>query len=367
MGSAAAHALAVRKADVVLLEQFELGHRLGSSAGATRILRLAYPEPDYVRLGVRALDAWRRLEQLAGEPLLQTTGGLDAGWEAELCAAAFAECGVAHEWLSAAEAAPRFPWLSLDGIERILYHPQAGVCLCERTILVQAELARRAGAEVRERTRVLAVEVHDDAVVIRTEAQELRASVAVVAAGGWSAQLLDPLRVPLALESTLTHVAYFRPLAGDTTATFVETDAERPEWYSYVVPDGGSGVGVKVGQQLGLQPIDLDRERPPVNEEWIDAHRDYVRRRLPGLDPEPCARETCIYAASTDDDFILDRVGPLVIAAGFGGHGFKFTPLVGEVVADLALGRQPDLPPQRFQTRRLAVATATQAGKAGRA
>jgi sarcosine oxidase len=341
MGSAAARTLGERGLDVVVVEQFELGHRRGSSAGPTRIFRLAYPEPDYVELAQRALEAWRRLERAAGERLLLRTGGLDAGPEAEACAAALEACGVSHKWMPAS----RFEWLA--GVERVLHHPDAGVCLSERTIAAQARLARAAGVELLEGTPVRAVHVAGDSVIVEAADGEIAAPVAVVTAGAWTAKLLG-----LPVTSKLTHVAYFRPRGRGPTTTFVQTDADRPPWYAYAVPHAGGPV--KIGQQLGAEPVDPDAGPFVPDPAWIRAHADYVRRRLPGLDPEPVAAETCLYPMSPDEDFIVDRIGPLVIGAGFGGHGFKFTPLIGELLADLALGAEPVMPRQRFSATRVA-------------
>src|SRR5262245_59605040 len=132
MGSAAARTLGERGVDTVLLEQFRAGHSRGSSHGAVRIFRLTYPQTDYVRLAMRALDAWRRLEDRAGEPLLIQTGGLDFGPGVDECAEAMAECGLPGEWLSASEAEERWPMFSLGGVDRVLWHEQTGYCQSDR-------------------------------------------------------------------------------------------------------------------------------------------------------------------------------------------------------------------------------------------
>src|SRR5712691_2751113 len=123
IGSAAARALGTRGVDTILLEQFGPGHARGSSHGATRIFRLSYQEPDYVPMCLRALDLWRELEDAAGERLLITTGGLDAGPGAPPCGEALAAHGVRHEWLTTREAEQRFPGISFHGLDRILYQP----------------------------------------------------------------------------------------------------------------------------------------------------------------------------------------------------------------------------------------------------
>jgi len=140
MGSAAARSLGERGVDTVLLEQFRVGHVRGSSHGAGRIFRFSYQEPDYVRLAIRAREVWRGLEERAGEELLIETGGIDSGPGAEECAVALEACGVPGEWWSAREAEDRFPGVSLEGQERVLWHPRTGVCLADRTVAAKLSL-----------------------------------------------------------------------------------------------------------------------------------------------------------------------------------------------------------------------------------
>src|SRR5215813_3144328 len=86
----------------------------------------------------------------------------------------------------------------------------------------------------------------------------------------------------------------------------------------------------------------------------------YVQTRLPGLEPAPLAPETCLYTMTADEDFVLDREGRLVVAAGCSGHAFKFGPLLGEMLADLALGRDTGSGNTRFSLSRPALAAAPQ-------
>src|SRR3954463_3419523 len=140
MGTAAAYELGRRGVETTLLEQFEVGHVRGSSRGPTRVFRYAYPDLDYVRLAQRAFAAWRELEDHSGEQLLRTTGAFDIGPHAGACAEALASAGVAHEWLAARAAEERFPSINFTGLDRVLYHPGAGVCRSERTIQLLATL-----------------------------------------------------------------------------------------------------------------------------------------------------------------------------------------------------------------------------------
>jgi sarcosine oxidase len=364
MGSAAARTLGERGVDTVLLERFRVGHSRGSSHGAVRIFRLTYPQTDYVRMAMRALDSWRSLEQRAGETLLIQTGGLDFGPGVDECAEAMTECGLPGEWLSAKEAEERWPVFSLKGVDRVLWHEQTGICQSDRAVAAQVRLARDSGVDVREETPMTGVHPSGDGVVIETESGEIAADVAIVAGGSWNAWILDdalrafadggtalPLDVVPRMVPTVQDVSYFRPR---------DPGAEWPvliEWLDhmwYAAP-AGEGPGVKVGRHLAGRAVNPADGPFGTLPEFQQDCVDYVRERCPGVDPQPVGAETCLYTMTADEDFVLDRVGPLVVFGGCSGHGFKFGPLVGEMLADLAMERDASLPGERFSARRPAL------------
>jgi len=311
LGSATARALGARDVPAVVLEQFDLGHARGSSHGATRIFRLAYPDPGYVRLACRALGAWARLQADAGEQLLVKTGGLDAGPGAMRCAAALRRCAVAHSWLSAGEVRERFPGIGPRPGERMLFQPDSGVCLAAPAVAALQRLARRDGVPIRPHTPVLGIDHRGDRVVLRTPAGEISAGVAVIAAGPWSERLLAGAlsHVPR-LTVTLQQVRYFRPAGagGARWPTLIEWSAADLVWYA--VPMTGGAPGVKVATHVPGRAV--DPRDGPFGE--IDPALDgqaarYVRARLPGLEPAPLAPETCLYTTTADEDFVLGREG----------------------------------------------------------
>jgi sarcosine oxidase len=356
IGSAAARALAARGVQVVLLEQFELGHARGSSHGATRILRLSYPDPGYVRMAVTGREAWTRLQDEAGQELLVTTGGLDAGPAAGSCAAALGECGVAHSWLSAGEVSKRFPGVAARAGEQMLYQADSGVLLADRAVAALQRLAGRDGADIRPQTPVLGIEPRGDRVLLRTPAGEISARAAVIAAGGWCAGLLAGAvtRVPR-LTVTLQRIRYFAPrAAAGSWPTLIEWSAAAAQWYT--VPAAGGAPGVKVGTHTPGPAVDPGSgpfaEIDPAAEE---AAAQFVRERLPGLVPDGIGAETCLYTMTPDEHFVIDREGPVVVGGGGSGHAFKFGPLLGEMLADLALGRATRIPRSRFALGRPAL------------
>ena len=173
-GASAAWELARRGRSVVLLEQFERGHARGSSHGTERIVRLGYTSVEYVELGLEAMRGWRALEAECGRELLHVTGALDIGYDEELddVAAAFAACGVRHEWLSGEAVAQRWPGLAARG--RVLHQPDGGWIAADVALTALVEGARRRGAEARWSTAVEAVEAAGDGARVVTADAVLR-------------------------------------------------------------------------------------------------------------------------------------------------------------------------------------------------
>ncbi|HEX5290660.1 MAG TPA: FAD-dependent oxidoreductase [Streptosporangiaceae bacterium] len=360
IGSATARALGARGVSAVLLEQFDLGHARGSSHGATRIFRLAYPDSGYVRMAVAARARWAAVQADAGEELLVRTGGLDAGPGAAACAAALAECGVEHAWLEAGELRDRYPGLAVEPGERMLFQPDAGVSLAGRAVGALQRLARRDGVPVRAGAHVRGIESRGDHVVLRTAGGDILARVAVLAAGPWTAGLLPGVVTAAPqLTATLQQVRYFAPRdpAAGRWPTLIEWAPDGASWY--VVPMAGDAPGVKVASHLPGRAVD-PRDGPfaALDPALEQAAAQYVRRRLPGLEPAGRAAETCLYTMTADEDFVVDREGPVVVGGGCSGHAFKFGPLLGEMLADLALGAETSVPRERFALSRAALAGA---------
>lgn len=334
MGSAAAWWLARRGRDVVLLEQYEQGHTRGSSHGGSRIFRLAYDRPDYVAMAQEALPLWRELEDDAGQPLLLTTGGVDHGPAERLrpLVDALAVHRAAVEWMSPADAGARWPGLRFD--EHVVYQPDAGCCLADATVRALQLGATAHGAVFRFGVRA-GCRVVGDQVEVATGDEGYRARVAIVAAGSWTARTmpehgrhaLPPMRV------TQEQVFHFRPHTGSGDwPSFIH---HRAPWrYGLLTP----GEGVKVAEHGSGPETDPDERSFAVDPAGRARVCEYAARWLPGVEPDPVSATTCLYTTTPTEDFVVDRVPgtPLVVAAGFSGHGFKFTPLIGRMLADLA-------------------------------
>ena len=345
MGSAAAYHLARRGRRVLGIEQFPIPHEFGSSHGVTRIIRLAYSEhPSYVPLLRRAYELWREMERRAGERLLVITGGVDIGSaESETIVGSLRSCrehGLTHEVLDAAETARRFPGFRLPAELMAVFQPDGGFVLPERSIEVHAAAARERGAEIHTGERVTEWSPAGGGVEVRTDRGVYAADRLVITAGPWAAKcvpMLERLAVPE--RQVLIWTETLRP-ERFAMGAFPIFNMEAEEGRFYGFPEYGVP-GFKLGKyhhrREWTDPDRVDRELHPEDEAVL---REAVRRYFPDADGATLAMKTCLFTNSPDEHFILD-VHPewpqVSMAAGFSGHGFKFAPVIGEIMADLAL------------------------------
>jgi len=375
MGSATAWALARRGVPTTLLEQFGPGHVRGASHGAGRIFRLGYADVGHVRLAQFAHRWWDVLQEESGERLLTLNGCVDHGPVRALrsLVEALLVCDVPFEYLTGPEAHDRWPGMRFD--DRVVVQPVAGRAHADRTVEALQAQATRHGAEVRHHVRVTGIEaspdggavVHvvDDAPGSDGRATVLRASAVVVTTGAWTAGLLagvpgfDGLPPLVVTQEQPAHFPVLDPTTvdGDVWPSFIHhvDPAAHAEARLPAAADGGyprigayghhtPGDGIKVGHHGTGPVVDPDARDFTAETGRLDELRSYVREWFPGLDADAPTPISCTYTTTPDERFLLDRVGPVVIGAGFSGHGFKFTPGIGQVLADLATGVRPEVP-----------------------
>jgi sarcosine oxidase len=313
MGLATGWALKRRGVDVTVHEQFRIGHDHGSSHGRSRIFRLAYAEPEYVRLAQDALTLWRELEAESGETLLELHGLVEVVRTLEESTAHTLEaCGVAWERLDRDEAERRYP-IHVPKGSFVVVQPEAGI--------VRADLALSAFAR--------ALDVRENA---RVTPDELDADVVVVTAGPWVNELLDE---PLPVKTTRETLCYFHPDAGGRPIPSVvsfKPDRHTHDMYSLADPK----YGLKVGAHHAGPEADPNVPGDP-EPELIERIAAWASDTYRLAEPEAAAAQTCMYTTTADETFILERRGRLVVGSPCSGHGFKFAPAIGERLADLAV------------------------------
>jgi sarcosine oxidase len=354
-GSAAAYHLARRGLRVLGLDPRAGAHSEGSSHGESRIVRQVYFEgASYVPLLLRTYELWAALEEYAGAPLLRRTGGLFLGAPGTRVLAGSVETaeawGLDHEVLDTAEIAGRFPALRPPAGTLGLYEPQAGVVGPEAAVAAHLRAAAAAGAELRHDEAVTAWTPHGSGVQVTTTRGSHAAASLVVAAGKWAPDLLAGLGLPLVVERRVQH--WFAPAVA---SDFVP--GRLPVWIwdladgtsLYGAPAVGDGPEVKAA-------VHFSTTRPPAD--WTPAEvAGTLSGLFPGLGDRHVRSAACWYTLTPDENFVIGQhpsAEAVVVACGFSGHGFKFTPVVGEVLADLVVDGSTSYDLSLFDPKRFA-------------
>jgi sarcosine oxidase len=365
MGSAAAAHLASRGATVLGLERFGPAHDRGSSHGGSRIIRQAYFEdPAYVPLLRRAYELWERLETDSGRDLMTQTGGIYVGRpEIPTVAGSLAaarEWDLPHELLDAAEIRRRFPTMSPADDEVGLYEAVAGFVRPEATVSAHLELAARKGAELRFEEPALSWAAEGDGVRVTTSSGSYTAGHLVICPGAWAPEVLADPGLPLTVERQVMH--WFQPDGGvgpftpDRQPVWIHGD-EDLQLYGFPAIDGPDG-GVKAAffrRGEVCTPETIDRR---VRDGEVAVIADSLRKLLPTMPGRPLTAVACMYTTTPDQHFVIaghPEHASVTVACGFSGHGFKFVPVVGEILADLALDGTTEHPIGLFDPRRPAM------------
>lgn len=329
------------------LEQFDILHERGSSHGLTRIIRLAYHEdPSYVPLLRRSYELWHDLEADADERLLVTTGSIEGGPEDGPMFSGALEAAelhdIPHEVLDAAELRRRYPaYAGLDPATRVVWQPDGGFLLAERTILAHVNGALAAGADLRFRESVSSWEATaDGGVRVISDRATYEADRLVICAGAWARQLVPQLTERAVPERQVlawlqpTRPELFEP---DRFPVFL-LDVPEGSYYGFPVHDvPGFKFGWYHHFREPMDPDDPDRSTRPDDEAAL---RSFAERYFPDGAGPTIMLKACMFTNSPDEHFLIDRLpdAPQVsVAAGFSGHGYKFSSVVGEIMADLAM------------------------------
>jgi sarcosine oxidase len=355
MGSAAAYQLARRGEPVLLIEQFALGHDRGSSHGAARITRHSYADVNYARLMPAAFRAWRELEADSGETLYVRTGGASfspSGVDyAARVAASLTELGVPHWHGSGRAWNERHPAFNLPDRYDVVFEPDAGMLRAARAVALQVEMAQALGGgrtRVIDESPVLRIDLDHDRPVVVTRDARIVAERLIVSAGAWVKRLLPSLRVNL--RPTRQQVLYLRP--GDPSAfcvgrfpAFIFKGALAGESF-YGMPDL-QALTVKVARHDGPE-CDPDNDDRRIEDDYIQTVRAFLRDHIPALADAPIGfTEVCLYTVAPEEQFQVDFLpgrADVIVASPCSGHGFKFSCLIGGVLADLALSGKTELP-----------------------
>lgn len=358
IGSAALRVLAKRGVRTLGIERFALGHDQGSSHGETRMIRLGYFEHlSYVPLLRRTYALWRELEAEAGDKLLDITGIAEMGLpDSDVVAGTLAASrlhGLPHEVLSAEDAMARFPAFRLPADFVCVVQPDGGFVAVEAAMAAMIRQAKAASAEVWAHTTVQALAPVVDGMRVATSRGDVEAKRVIVAAGPWLGRLLPglPLRV------TRQVMTWFKPRepALFELGRFPVFLMRTPHGNHYGFPSVVGGL-VKIAKHHHLDetvdPETVDRSVSSADEAAI---RAAVAEHIPAANGPLARARTCLYTVTPDHDFIIDLAPGtpnVVVASACSGHGFKFAPVLGEILADLATLRRTAHDIGRFRLSR---------------
>jgi sarcosine oxidase len=362
MGSAAAYHLARRGQRVLGLEKFTPAHDQGSSHGGSRIIRQSYFEdPAYVPLLLRAYELWAELAADTGLEVYRLTGGLYLGPPECLTVAGSLRASqvwsLPHVMLDAGEIRRRFPTFTPQPGDVALYEANAGFARPEMTVQAHLDLAAREGAALQFGEEVRDWADGPGGVTVTTGTGTYTAGQLVICPGAWAPELLTELGIPITIERQVLY--WLEPDGGtapfENSPIFINENHAGQQIYGFPAIDGPAG-GVKVAFFRKGQICTPDTIDRTVHDQEVIEMRDRVTQLLPALTGPAVHTATCMYSNTPDEHFVITRppgYTNITVACGFSGHGFKFVPVVGEVLADLAITGDTSHPIGLFDPRRL--------------
>ncbi|RIK45520.1 MAG: N-methyl-L-tryptophan oxidase [Chloroflexi bacterium] len=344
MGSATLYQLATRGRRALGIDQFPLGHTFGSSHGLHRLIRRSNYQAGYEPLIARAFELWPQLEQESGRNILNLIGEVTLGgpfeenfrrhFQGDL------EREGRRELLDEAALAERFPGFRLYEGMLATYEQQAGFLRPEVAIAAQLELAERHGAEIHRDEHVRGWEADGSGVAVHTSAGSYHAERLIVTAGPFSAELLGNLGLPLQVVRIVNvHFQPERPELWTAENGAPDFILSVPEGQFYGMPSI-EGAGVKIGRHDNGEPTTARTIRREIDQTERDYLRNVLDRYMPGASGPISADLTCMYTMTPDEYYVVERhpeQPQVAYGAGFSGTGFKYSCVIGEILADLAI------------------------------
>ncbi|KAJ1071392.1 hypothetical protein K5549_001684 [Capra hircus] len=364
-GCFTAYHLAKHSKKILLLEQFFLPHSRGSSHGQSRIIRRAYPEDFYTQMMAECYSMWAQLEHEAGTQLYsRQTGllllGMKENPELKTIQATLSRQGVEHQCLSSEELKQRFPNIWLARGEVGLLEVSGGVLYADKALRALQDAIRKLGGIVHDGEKVVEIKPGLP-VTVKTTSRSYQSKSLIITAGPWTNRLLRPLGAELPLQTLRINVCYWQEkVAGSYSVSqafpcFMGLGLSLAPHHIYGLPSREYPGLMKVCYHHGNNADPEERDCPAAFSDIQDVHilSGFVRDHLPDLQPEPAVMEHCMYTNTPDGHFVLDRhpkYDNIVIGAGFSGHGFKLSPVVGKILYELSMKLTPsyDLTPFRI-------------------
>lgn len=342
---------------VTLVDAWGPGNSRSSSGDETRVIRCIYGANDtYFRMTVRAFGQWQAFEKEAQKKLIYPTGTLWLMYEPsdetiEAALPLLDANGLPYERLSIKEATTRYPQISFEGLDHAFLEKHAGYLKARESCQAVVEVfVREGGTYVQQAAMAGAIAAQQLTQVRLADGSMLRADAYVFAAGAWLGQLF-PEVLGSVISSVRQEVYYFGTPAGHSSAF-----EALPVWVDWNLKDGiyyGIPGSTHRGFKIAFDRTHSDFFDPTDGERIIDPAllaraKEFLGQRFPLLKHAPLSESrVCQYPSTPDSNFLVDthpEARNLWIVGGGSGHGFKMGPALGEYVADLMLGRIPNIP-----------------------
>ena len=361
VGMASAYALLLRGVNrVLVLEKHTVGHDRAASTDATKAIRYEYAEQVmYSHMVGRSITLWRELEQATGADLYVNSGVVCWGRGDR----SFAECsfetlkplGLPIREYKPDELCRLYPQFTLADMTYATHNTEGGFLRASNCVAAFDQEVRRLGGEIREGAGVAGFEETHDRVRLRLEnGEQVEASRALFAPGAWGASLFPRMGLTLPMTANKQQIVYVEGLGADfhtgNFPVFLDLD---DDFYGF--PLDANGRFKSAIHEPG--PVINPDEPHPLDAEATDRVVSLLRRYIPRAlqQGRVTLARICMYAMTPDEDFIIDHfpgARNVVLAAGFSGHGFKFAPLTGRLLAALALGEEPEFSLEPFSLSR---------------
>lgn len=353
-GSSTLFQLAKRGVKVLGIEQFGITHDRGSHGGNTRIIRKAYFEhPNYVPLLEQAYLGWNELDQLTGKQHYFETGLAYIGKsDHELLLGvkrSARQYGIRLNFNSPAS----FSKFNVPVSSETFLEPKAGFVLAGDAIKSYIGLATKLGAEIKTQEEVLGWRLKDGTVSVLTNQNEYHAAKLIITAGAYVKHLYsalsDSLKVTRQLIGWVKSENKLNYVLGNFPCWMIADEDNAGLFYGFPVIDplkfGGNGM-LKIAHHTIMEETD------PAAIHLFDANPEILKLQriideyLPNTNGRVAEVTACLYTNTPDGHFILDYLPgtneQVIIGSGFSGHGFKFIPVIGQVLSDLAQNLIPN-------------------------
>lgn len=345
MGSSTLYNLAKKGVNVCGIEQFGIAHNKGSSHGETRIIRKAiFENPDYIPLINKSYEMWGDLEKESGLELNVKSGLLLIGnknlEQIKHVRKIFNKHRLEHKILNKSELSDKFPQFNVYDDDVSIYDPNGGFLYVEKCVEQYINNAKKHGAKLYFNEKVESWKANEGGVSVRTNKRNITGDKLIITAGSWAKKELDNLNVNLKVLRKVL-LWYDSPIINNYTIdkfpTFLTLRGHRGFYGFPVTNELGMKIAEHTRGDIIDNPYKLNNNLMPDDEKDI---KTFMKNVFPKMDPKLVKHDICMYTMSKDGNFIMD-IHPenknVVIGAGFSGHGYKFAPVIGEILGDLAL------------------------------